>query len=76
MGVIVVLGASLLYRDLHQRKTKSRLHDRLLLRLEKGEITVQELLNLEYIPREIIDYLHRNNCIKIEIPCSGDSIEC
>jgi YkoY family integral membrane protein len=70
MGVIVVLGASLLYRDLHQRKMKTRLHDRLLIRLEKGEITVQELLNLEYIPREIIDYLHRNNCIKIEIPCS------
>jgi len=69
MGVIVVLGASLLYRDFYQRKTKTRLHDRLLSRLEKGEITLNELLNLDYIPREIIDFLHQNNCLRIDLPC-------
>jgi len=72
MGVIVVLGTSLIYRDHYQHKTKTNFHNRLLDRLEQREITVQEILALEYIPREIIDYLHRKNCIKIQIPGSGD----
>jgi predicted tellurium resistance membrane protein TerC len=74
MGVIVVLGASLLYRDLHQRRTRTRLHDRLLNRLERGEMTIQELLDLEYIPREIIEYLQKSDCLRIELPCSGTEV--
>jgi YkoY family integral membrane protein len=70
MGVIVVLGASLLYRDHHQRKTRTRLHDRLLNRLKKGDMTIQELLDLEYIPGEIMEYLHTSNCLRIELPCT------
>jgi YkoY family integral membrane protein len=73
MGVIVVLGCSLLYRDHYQRTTKSKFHDRLLDRLERGEITVQELLTLEYLPREVIEYLQRNNCLKIDLPGSGNA---
>lgn len=68
MGVILVLGAALVYRDHHQRKTRTKLQNILLHRLERGEATVEELLALEYIPREIIEYLRERDCLKIRLP--------
>ncbi len=57
MAVIVILGSALVYRDFYQTRTESRFHDRLLKRLEAGEISVEEVLALEYIPRQIITHL-------------------
>ena len=66
MGVIAMLGASLVYRDYHQRKTESSFHDRLLGQLQKQEITVNDILNLEYIPRDIIAYLRDKEMLSVQ----------
>ena len=63
MGVIAILGSALVYRDYYQTKTQSRFHNRLLSRLQANEITVEEILALEYVPREIISYLRENSML-------------
>lgn len=68
MGVIATLGTALVYRDYHQRKTRSKFHDLLLKRLDEGDITVEDLLALEYLPREVIQYLLQRNCLKLQVP--------
>jgi len=65
MGVIALLGSALVYRDYYQTKTQSRFHNRLLSRLQANEITVDEILALDYIPREIIAYLREKNILSI-----------
>jgi YkoY family integral membrane protein len=68
MGIIIILGSALVYRDYHQRKTRSKHHHLLMERLQKGEIQTRELLEMEYIPRDVIDYLRRENCLQITAP--------
>ena len=68
MGIIIILGSALVYRDYHQRKTQTKHHHLLMERLQRGEIETRELLEMEYIPREVIDYLRRENCLKITAP--------
>jgi YkoY family integral membrane protein len=68
MGIIIILGSALVYRDYHQRKTQTKHHHLLMERLQRGEIEIRELLEMEYIPREVIDYLRRENCLKITAP--------
>ena len=68
MGIIIILGSALVYRDYHQRKTRTKHHHLLMERLRKGEIETGELLEMEYIPREVIDYLRREDCLKITAP--------
>jgi YkoY family integral membrane protein len=76
MGVIIVLGSALVYRDYYQRKARTRRHDILIGRLEKGEMEVEELLALEYIPREVIEFLRQKRCLKIETPSgAGDCFQ-
>jgi len=65
MGVIAILGSALVYRDYYQTKTQSRFHNRLLSRLQANEITIEEILALEYVPREIISYLRQNSMLTI-----------
>jgi len=65
MGVIAILGSALVYRDYYQTKTQSRFQNRLLSRLQANEITVDEILAMEYVPREIISYLRENNILII-----------
>jgi YkoY family integral membrane protein len=65
MAVIAVLGSALVYRDYHQTRTESRFHNRLLARLKADEISVDEILALEYIPREIISYLRQAGIISV-----------
>jgi YkoY family integral membrane protein len=57
MGVIVILGAALVYRDHYQRKTESRFQNRLLQKLKANEMTVEEVLALEYIPGALVAHL-------------------
>ena len=76
MGVIAILGAALVYRDYHQRKTRTKFHNLLLKRLDEGDITLEEVLELEYLPKEVIHYLRQKNCLKIQVPqVSGGSCE-
>jgi YkoY family integral membrane protein len=66
MAVIGILGSALVYRDYFQTRTKTRFHNRLLARLEADEITVDEVLALEYIPREIIIYLRDTGALAVQ----------
>jgi hypothetical protein len=66
MGVIVILGSALVYRDYYQTKTESHFHDRLLRRLQANEISVDEILALEYVPREIILYLRDTGAFAVQ----------
>lgn len=66
MAVIAILGSALVYRDYYQTKTESRFHNRLLDRLKAHEITVDEILTLEYVPREIIAYLRESGVLRIQ----------
>jgi YkoY family integral membrane protein len=66
MGVIGILGSALVYRDYYQTKTESRFHNRLLDRLKSQEITVDEILALEYVPREIIVYLRDTGALALQ----------
>jgi len=66
MGVIAILGSALVYRDYYQAKTESRFHNRLLSRLKAREVTVEEILALEYVPREIISYLRDNGVLTVQ----------
>ena len=68
MGLIAVLGSSLVYRDWRQSKTHEKFHDRLLARLKSGEATVQEVMALENIPRKVIEYLKDNGYLVINAP--------
>jgi YkoY family integral membrane protein len=65
MGVIIVLGSSLVYRDHHQRRSRTRLHDQLITRLESGEIKPEEVLEMEHVPREAIRYLREKGFLQI-----------
>lgn len=64
MGIIAVLGASLVYRDYHQRQTRSRSQDRLLERLEKGEAGTAELLREEALSQEVVEWLHQQGWLR------------
>jgi len=66
MAVIAVLGSALVYRDYYQTRTESRYHNRLLTQLKAHEITVDEILDLEYVPREIIAYLRQTGALSVQ----------
>ena len=65
MGIIVVLGSALVWRDYYQRRTQSRFENRILRQLKEGETTVAEVLGMEYVPREVIAYLSEQGLIEI-----------
>lgn len=68
MGVIAVLGASLVYRDYHQRAAQTQTQNLLLNRLKERTLSVDELLAQESLPREIIDHLHKNGYLDFHLP--------
>lgn len=65
MAVIVILGSALVYRDFYQTRTESRFHNRLLKRLQAGEISVDEILALEYVPRQVITHLRDTGALEV-----------
>ena len=68
MGVIIVLGSALVYRDHYQRKTQNKFHDQLLKRINEGDITLEELLALDSLPREVITFLMKKDCLQLQMP--------
>lgn len=65
MGIITILGSSLVYRDYYQRRTRTAFQGRLLDRLEKGEITPEEALALEYVPRAAITLMRERGWLSL-----------
>ena len=65
MSIIVVIGSSLVYRDYYQHKTESKHHHRLLDQFIQKELTIEEILAIDLIPREIISHLRENGYIDI-----------
>ncbi len=68
MGVIIILGSSFVYRDYHQRKSRSEHHRDLISRIKKGEMETEELQQMEHIPEEVMSYLREKDCVKISVP--------
>ncbi len=75
MGIIAVLGASLVYRDWHQRKTRTRFENRLLERLQQGELSAAEALELNPVPHEVVAWLRDNGLLEIREPAASGSPE-
>jgi YkoY family integral membrane protein len=65
MAIIGILGSALVYRDFYQTRTESRFQNRLLKRLQAGEISVDEVLALEYVPRQIITHLRNTGALEV-----------
>ena len=57
MAIIATIGASLVYRDHHQRQTHTQYCDRLLRQVQAGEVTIAELRELESIPAPVFVWL-------------------
>jgi YkoY family integral membrane protein len=72
MGIITVLGAALVYRDWYQRKTKSRYEDRLLEKLQRGELTASELLAEDNLPVEVARWLYEQGRLELPGESRGD----
>jgi hypothetical protein len=65
MGIIAVLGASLVYRDYYQRRTRSRYQNQLLEKLQRGAMSADEALGLDPVPGEIITWLRANGQLEV-----------
>ena len=57
MAIIATIGASLVYRDHHQRQTHTQYCDRLLREVQNGDVSIAELLKLESIPAPVFAWL-------------------
>ncbi|MEM5786897.1 MAG: TerC family protein [Syntrophobacteraceae bacterium] len=68
MGLIIVLGSALVYKDYYQRRDRRKFQHLLMERLERSEVGVEELLSMEHIPRDVIEYLRAKDCIRIQVP--------
>ncbi len=73
MGIIVVLGSALVWRDYYQRRTQSRFENHILKQLKEGETSVEDVLGMEYVPREVIAYLSEKGLIEINPAGPGGS---
>ena len=73
MGIIVVLGSALVWRDYYQRKTQNRFENHILKQLKEGETGVEDVLGMEYVPREVITYLSEKGLIEINPAGPGGS---
>lgn len=70
MGIIAILGGSLVYRDYHQRLSRNLTQDQLIARLKTGQLTLDDLLLLDTIPSELILALHADS--KLLLPSASE----
>lgn len=68
MAVIATIGAALVYRDYYQQKKQIKYHHFLIDQIEKGEMSPETLLSLEYIPRAILEYLQQKGFLEVHFP--------
>jgi len=71
MAIITVLGSSLVYREYHQRATSTGFHNHLLDRLKSGEASMDDVLAMEMIPREIVSYMRESGWVDVRKPDAG-----
>jgi len=71
MGIITILGSSLVYRDYYQRRTRTEYHHRMLVRLEQGEISPEAALDMDYIPRETITLMRERGWLSVHSKPDG-----
>lgn len=57
MTIIATIGASLVYRDHHQRQTHTQYCDRLLREVQAGEVSIAQLRELESVPAPVFAWL-------------------
>jgi hypothetical protein len=65
MGVIAVLGASLVYKDWSQRHQHRHYEDELLTRVKAGNITLEELMKKPNVPVSVIAWFAEQGCLKL-----------
>jgi len=65
MGIITLLGSALVYRDYHQRRTHTTFQERFIRRVNAGEAKVEELLEKDTVPRELVAYLVESGYLRI-----------
>lgn len=68
MGIIIVLGSALVWRDYYQRKTQSSHESRILRQVQNGELSAREALAMDYVPREVLAHLTALGLIEIKEP--------
>jgi YkoY family integral membrane protein len=73
MGIITLLGSALVYRDYYQRRTHSTFQERFIRRVKMGEARVEELLEKDTVPRELVAYLVDSGYLRIEPRQDGAS---
>jgi YkoY family integral membrane protein len=56
----------LAYRDYHQRKTHNTFQERFIERVRKGEAQLDELIGMDSVPGELVEYLAENGYIRLE----------
>jgi len=57
MAVITVLGGSLVYRDYYLTSSRIRHENRLQRQLESGELSLEDILAMEYVPGNLVKLL-------------------
>jgi YkoY family integral membrane protein len=65
MGIISLLASALIYRDWHQRKERVRYGDRLLKKLQNGELTARELLAGDHLPVDVVRWLYEQGWLEL-----------
>ncbi len=66
MGIITLLGSSLVYRDYHQRMSHNTFQERFIERVKRGEAELDELTGMDTVPGELVEYLVENGYIRLE----------
>lgn len=57
MAVVAILGSSLVFRDYYQTVSRTKLEDRLQRQVEMGEISLEDILAMEYVPGGLVQLL-------------------
>ncbi len=75
MGIIAILGASLVYRDWHERKIHTDLESRLIEKLEDGSVAVDDLLEQRAIPTGVVRWFCEKGLLNLPCGCAKDEGE-
>jgi YkoY family integral membrane protein len=68
MAVITILGSSLVYRDYYQTASRTKHENRLQQQVEKGELGLEDILAMEYVPGDLVKLLIDRGDLAIRRP--------
>lgn len=72
MGIIAILGASLVYKDWLERKSHTDLEGRLIEKLEDGSATVEDLVNQPVIPTGVVKWFCEKGLLNLKCDSGGE----